>query len=141
MENNIELVNYNEADHYEMLCDWWRSWKKRPIERECLPQFGAIAKKGELYIAAAFLVRKENLSCELEYAISNKEAYKMLSKKEKELARDLIVASLCRLGTNLGFKLISCNATKKYNTLEKHFKKLGFVEHKEQTTYLVRSLV
>lgn len=134
MDNNFELEYYEEKKHYSMLRNWWIDWKKEPIEAKRLPQYGVLAKRDGIYYAALFLIRKENLSCELEYAISNKDSLRTIDKSEREEIRGLLASLLMGLAKKMGFEAIQCNASTRYGNITKFLKKLGFREHKNQIT-------
>lgn len=141
MADSFNLEYYDRKKHYDMLCSWWRDWDKPIVKPQRLPQFGVIAHRDGIYYAALFLVRKENLCCELEYAISSKEALKNVARSEREEIGILLPSFLTKLAKEMGYEVIQCNAATRYGTVIKYLKRLGFTEQKTSTKLLSGSLL
>jgi hypothetical protein len=89
----------NENDYDEILCGWWRDWRKTPPPKDMLPENGTggfIVYDGETPVCAGFMFNTNSALVWIEFIVSN------INYKDKEKRRycisllDETITSLAR---------------------------------------------
>lgn len=92
----IEL--YNEAKHYEMLCQWYKDRDQAHIPKELLPKIGIVVDG----CVAGFLYQTDSKLCIIENYISDKNS----TKEQRSQAIIELTHSLYGIAHQLGFTTV-----------------------------------
>lgn len=96
----MNIVQYSEGEHYEVLSEWWRGHGQPPPPPEILPPTGAVVPG----ICAGFLYVANAKVGFLDWFISNP---KFGNKRQKNESIDYVILSLFKMGAHLGLKRLS----------------------------------
>jgi hypothetical protein len=117
------LVRYLIESDYELLCQWWKSWRWQAPPRDFLPEGGLggmLVEKNGIPIVAGFIYFTNSAVAWNEFIISNFD-YKYKDRKE---AIKILIFELTELAKRNGSKYVY--TVVKNQNLKKAYQELGF---------------
>lgn len=123
---------------YDILSDWWKSWRWTPPAREFLPENGTggvmIFDKDTL-LCAGFLYKTNSKVAWIEFIVSNPEC------KDKSIRHDaliMLIVVLTNISKTLGFEY--CYSIAMNEPLINKFKEVGFTSGATNFTELIKKI-
>jgi len=119
----MQVRYWDREKDYDMLVEWWNSWRFTPPANNCLPPTGIIVSSDGIDVVSGFLYVSNSSLCWIEFIVSNP------NMKDRELRLDCIdkcINTLCDIAKEMGYGMAYASLNKE--SLQERYVLCGFLE-------------